>query len=150
MDNVKFIVAKLLDNEIGAMYQGYVWNRWLTIELPNGKIVKIFDLRLLSENLVIGMWYEFILFPLTFDKKYMTKRDTFVIEEVILDWSSIGRNFLVKHESLDEGSFSVIRLDGVGCVLETKELPDVFETDDKKIKIVCGRFDLYGVRQLIS
>lgn len=144
-----FVTAKLLENEVGAMYEEDILDRWLTLELSHGRLLKIFDSQVISNDLLLGNSYEFILYPLTFNKKYADVYTTFLINKINSDWNiSLEVNLLVSNDFIRSKNYSVVELEGVGGVLMKKELFNLFESEDKKMKVVCGRFDLYGVKEI--
>lgn len=65
----KFILATLEQNEAGAVYEGSVFDRWLTIAHSSGKKLPIFDPSFpvnISSSLEVGQPYEFLVSPVVF------------------------------------------------------------------------------------
>lgn len=58
---MEFVKARLEVNEPWAVYEGVIFDRYLTIRTQTGLELKVFDLDLLSEELETGITYDFIL-----------------------------------------------------------------------------------------
>lgn len=56
-----FVKALLEANEPWAVYEGIVFDRYLTITTQTGRKLRVFDLDLLSEELETGITYDFVL-----------------------------------------------------------------------------------------
>jgi len=65
MNMGQFITGILVENKDGATYEGVVYDRFLKLRLPTGKVFSIFDgPNPISSGLVIGERYEVVLLSL--------------------------------------------------------------------------------------
>lgn len=65
MGKKPFIAGILIENRDGATYEGVVYDRFLKLQLPTGKVISIFDkFNPISSGLEIGERYEVVLLSL--------------------------------------------------------------------------------------
>jgi hypothetical protein len=89
----QFVLATLEQNEPGAVYEGSVFDRWLTIAHSSGKKLPIFDPSFpvnISSSLKVGQPYEFLVSPVVF-RDLKIQDDIGEVQRGELEWQGIVR-----------------------------------------------------------
>jgi hypothetical protein len=152
MSDVQFVIGKLIENEIGAFYEGSVFDRWLKVELPNGKIITIFDSELIFDGLTDGETYEFILAPLSIPRENLrnglSERDVVLDIQEILEWQP-REPFIIICPDLLEKTLTIAKTFlGTVVLLGQEAESEMYIDDDNQRKLIAIRLDLLGVRAI--
>ena len=150
MSDIRFFVGKLIENEIGAFYEGFIFDRWLKIELQDGKIITIFDHELVFDGLIIGQNYEFITLAFSIPQKNLRhglgKRDVILDIQAVLEWQP-NEPFIVICPDILGKTHTVATTSLGGVVLGQRYETEIY-IDDNQHKLITIRFDLLAVRTI--
>jgi len=93
-----------------------VYDRWLKLGHPSGKLVTVFDYLAISERLLIGSRYEVIVQANIFASiVYFPQRqinpvyDNWLEGKILnLNWQAAGNNYLLSYDDLYKGNWILI------------------------------------------
>jgi hypothetical protein len=151
MKEFSFIHGQLIENSVGASYEGYIWNRWLKVRISDEIDIEVFDENNISESLVIGNYYDFIISPLLGDLNLPINSDRLQSVELICEnWlCKDAKHIICASESLI-GRLWLILLTIFGCVLISQNsLQYANHLTENKYEVVIARWDLEGVSNKI-
>jgi hypothetical protein len=129
----QFVLATLEQNEPGAVYEGSVFDRWLTILHSSGKRLHIFDPSFpvnMSASLKVGQPYELVISPVVLgDLKVQNDNNEFNQGErywqgkvLTLDWQFREESFSHAVSDLQSERWSLVETDLGTIALQPRKL----------------------------
>lgn len=148
MKQFSFIYGQLIRNDIGAIYEGHIWNRWLKVRISDEFDIDIFDENNISASLLIGNYYDFIITPLLGDVNLSINNDKHQNVDLICEnWTYADNEYMIcRSQSLVNQTWCILHTP-LGCVLLHKSsLQYAIQLSHDKYEIVIARWDLEGVK----
>lgn len=147
-----FIMGVLVENEDGATYRGKVYDRFLKLQLVNGKVLSIFDpAEPISVDLSVGSFYSMVLItlplsePISYTQEIMSDLDESAIQGrvVNIEWKGSKENYKYAHPEAYTQSWILLETQ-FGRLLMSQNHRRVLKVGDN-IQWKSIRFDLCAV-----